>query len=518
MDTTNNYFYYLNFCIMKKVLALALLALSFSAMAVAQTNEASTDVNQYGQKVESLPVSAQVQDGILVFQNKEANYKMWFDVRLQADAAGFFGAPEYADKIGSGMSLRRTRFAVKAQLDENWYGEFDTDWTSGIPEIKDAIIAYTGIKGLEIKAGNFKENFSIQRNTTSRYLVFMERPMVTSLAPSRHLGINARYAHNLFWLSAGVFGPELKDAEAMGFMQDYNKDWGMSEGLSYTGKAVIRPINNKDASLHIGAAYSYRMPKTTQFKVKDFEELVDDEDENPEILAAIEDGQFEPLDFFGTAMDARNSTDINRKKYVNSGDLIGVDHEIAWTAELAGHYKGLRYEAAYITRTAHMNPEVNAFVYGDEGFKTFTGDGWYVQASYLLFGGTQAYDSNGAKYTRTTAGQDWGDLELAARFQTMDLNDAVFNEEGDFVSGITGGKANMYELGLNYYPTQNVKIVLNYAFTDQDKYANGKGEDKGKFMVGLDKDGEPTKKSSKVVGDKEGVDYHMLALRLQIAF
>ena len=498
---------------------MSLLALSASIAAFAQEAKTEVDVNQYGQEVKALPVQAQVQDGILVFQNKNANYKMWFDVRVQADAAVFFGAPDYADKIGNGMSIRRSRFAVKAQLNKNWYGELDTDWTSGLPELKDAYVAFTGVPGLEVKAGNFKENFSIQRNTTSRYLVFMERPMVTSLAPSRHLGLNVRYAHKWFWASAGVFGPELKDSEAQGFMEDYNKDFGMNEGLSYTGKLVFRPINTKDASLHIGGAFSYRNPKTTQFKFKDFEEILDNEEhEYDDLLAAIDNKEISDLDVVGAAMDSRNSTNINRKKYVNSGDLIGVDHETAWTVELAGHWKGLRYEGAYIARTAHMNPIVNKAVYGKKGFDTFTGDGWYVQASYMLFGGTQAYDSDGAKYTRTTAGKNWGDLELAARFQTMDLNDAIFDADGKFQSGITGGKANMYELGLNYYPCKNVKIVLNYSFIDQDKYANGKGADKGKFMVGLDKDGEPTKKSSEVVSAQQGVDYHMLALRFQVAF
>ena len=503
---------------MKKLFLLSALAM-MSFAATAQPEEAATEVNQYGQTVKATPVDATVQDGILVFQNKAANYKMWFDVRVQADAAVFFGAPEYADKIGSGMSIRRSRFAVKAQLDKNWYGELDTDWTSGVPEIKDAYVAFTGVDGLEIKAGNFKENFSIQRNTTSRYLVFMERPMVTSLAPSRHLGINVRYAHKYFWASAGVFGPELKDSEAQGFMEDYNKDFGMSEGLSYTGKIVARPINNKDASLHIGAAFSYRNPKTTQFKFKDFEEILENPDgDYDDLIAAIEEGKITDLDVVGTAMDSRNSTNINRKKYVNTGDqLIGVNHETAWTAEIAGHWKGLRYEGAYIARTAHMDPIVNQAIYGDKGFKTFTGDGWYVQASYMLFGGTQAYDSDGAKYTRTTSGKSWGDLELALRYQTMDLNDGVV-KDNKVVKGVMGGKADMYELGLNYYPTKNVKIALNYGYIDQDKYANGKGKDKGKFHVGLDKDGEPTKKASEVVGKKEGVDYQMLSLRFQVAF
>ena len=55
---------------MKKVFLLSLFTLCASMAAFAQ----EADVNQYGQKVTSTPVSAAVQDGILVFQNKEANY------------------------------------------------------------------------------------------------------------------------------------------------------------------------------------------------------------------------------------------------------------------------------------------------------------------------------------------------------------------------------------------------------------------------------------------------------------
>ena len=179
---------------MKRLLSVMTLALAVSFAVNAQERESvETDVNQYGQVVKTVPVQGTLQDGILVFQNKKQNYKMWFDIRVQADAAVYFGAPDFCAKqidgkdnnshIGNGMSIRRARFAVKAQLDKNWYGEIDTDWTSGIPEIKDAIVAFNGVPGLELKAGNFKESFSIQRNTTSRYLMFMERPMVCSLAP-----------------------------------------------------------------------------------------------------------------------------------------------------------------------------------------------------------------------------------------------------------------------------------------------------------------------------------------------
>ena len=92
---------------MKKVF-ISFFALIASIAAFAQEAE----VNQYGQKVNSLPIDATVQDGILVFQNNEANYKMWFDVRVQGDAAVFFGYDKNLTQIGNGMLMRRTRFAV----------------------------------------------------------------------------------------------------------------------------------------------------------------------------------------------------------------------------------------------------------------------------------------------------------------------------------------------------------------------------------------------------------------------
>lgn len=474
---------------MKKTL-LSLALVLFAASAFAEEPTKQTEVNQYGQTVESIPVEASVQDGILVFQNKKQNYKMWFDVRIQADAAVYFGAPEFCAKeldgksntshIGNGMSIRRARFAVKAQLSKNWYGEIDTDWTSGLPELKDAYLAFNGVEGLEIKAGNFKENFSLSRNTTSRYLMFMERPMVTSLAPSRHLGLNVKYAYNWLWLSAGVFGPELKSAEELTYMEDGNKDYGYNEGLSYTGKVVFRPVLKDNASLHIGGAFSYRNPKLTST-----------------------DG------YFVGRYSSRNSTNINRKKYLDTNDVKGLDHELAWTVELAGHYEFLRFESAFIARGMYLDQAVNPK-------PAQWAQGWYAEAGFLLFGGSQNYDAGGAKYTRTTSERKWGNLELTARYEYCDFNTGDLFNFNAADSDILGGSAEAVAIGLNYYPIKNVKIMLNYQYNNNDRYANAKGNS----YVGYDLSGAPTKNPSKVVAPdgKAGVDYHMLALRFQVAF
>ena len=439
----------------------------------AATAQQRVKYNQYGVQVKSDRLDVEAQDGILVLESPASGYKLWFDIRAQADGAVFFGAPDYADKIGNGVQIRRARFAVKGQIDEKWYGEFDMDLANGLAELKDAIVRYTGVPNLDLQVGNFKENFSIQRNTTSRYLQFMERPMVCSaLTPSRHIGINAKYAKNWLWFSTGLFSQVIAGQEEWTNVADNNKDFGRNSGYAWTTKLVVRPLYKLDnASLHIGAAYSYRTTTTD--------------------MATGEWGTYRA--------SARNSTSINRKKYLDTNNLPGFDHNNLWTVELAGHWGGLRYEAAYIGDNVHFKPDA-----ADPETKNF--NGWYAQAGYLLFGGKQRYDSNGGKYTKVERAHDWGDVELCARYETCNLN----------FGNVFGGASEAYTLGLNYWVNENVKMQLNYPFNNNDRYATGKG----KLNVGLDSNGKPTKDFTKVATatGKAGVDYHMVAFRFEIDF
>ena len=72
---------------MKKLFLLSALAM-MSFAATAQPKEAAAEVNQYGQTVKATPVDATVQDGILVFQNKAANYKMWLTTTWKEISSG----------------------------------------------------------------------------------------------------------------------------------------------------------------------------------------------------------------------------------------------------------------------------------------------------------------------------------------------------------------------------------------------------------------------------------------------
>ncbi len=448
-------------------LTIAVCCMAFSA--VAQEKQ----YNQYGVQVDIDPLVAEAQDGILVLRSKgDSGYKIWFDNRVQTDAAVFFGAPDWADEISSGFSIRRARFALKTQIDKNWYGEVDLDMADGEFELKDAIIRYTGIKHLQLQVGNFKEFFSIQRNNSSRYLLFMERPMVCSaLAPSRHLGFNANYTNNGIWLNLGIHGQAVAGAEERGYVEESSKGKGPDEGVSYTLKGIWQPGWNKEGwGLHIGAAASYRTPKTSD-------------------------------ETFGKARySTRNSTAINRKKYIDTGDF-DFHHRLLYTAELAGYWGGFRGEAVYMGNTTFLP---------DKSSRSFWG--WYAQGGYLLFGGTQRYDTAGAKFTRVKRGQKWGDLELCGRVEYINLNADAKLAAAD--QKIMGGSAMAYAVGLNYYVTDHVKVQLNWQYNDNDRFCSGKGN---KFFCGVDDTGAPTRNPYYTKG-KAGVDYHMVSMRFEIDF
>ncbi|MDR2292726.1 MAG: hypothetical protein LBE11_04545, partial [Prevotellaceae bacterium] len=279
--------------------------------------------NQYGVEVEYFPLKAESQNNILVIENREKGFKFWLDNRVQMDGATYFGIPDGYTKMAGGVSLRRVRMAVKSQINKDWYGEVDLNFSNGVFELEDAIVHYTGLKNFEFYAGNFKEDFSMEETTTSRYTTFIERAMVVStFAPGRHVGISARWHRNWLRASLGVSWQLVDNANTRLNVEEYNKI-GKGIGPNYTAKIVFMPWESQlDYGLHLGYNISYRSAKK-----------VDDNVSGTEPDARGYEGNY-----FST----RNTTAINRIKYI-SAEYYGVKYDMLHGFELAGYYKGFRF-------------------------------------------------------------------------------------------------------------------------------------------------------------------------------
>ena len=422
-------------------------------------------INQYGQEVKATPLSTEAQDGFIKWFSEDGNYKMWMDNRVQLD--GYMFSSDAFNKLGNGFTIRRMRFAIKAEFWKNWYGEIDLDFESSETEIKDAYLKYTpDSKKWNLKAGHFKEGYGMETTTTSRYLTFMERSFSSKFDPSRHLGFQANYFGNNILLIGGLHFNTVGDAEEVGFTKDHNKKDGMDEGYSVTGRAVWAPINEADKLLHLGVAGTYRTPKTHW-----------------------EDGAYR--------ISTRSHSAVNRKKFLDTDDIAGVDNVTGYTFELAGKLNGIMMQGEYKVHNVNMIEGVDASF-----------EGYYLQVAHLLMGGRHNYNKPEGEFTRITQGSDKGDIELAFRYDYIDLN--------DFEAGIYGGSAEGYTLGLNYYVNPNIKFVANYTYHNHDRFANGKG----KLFVGHDADGNLTTDWSLVTEaeGKAGDDYGQFSVRLEVNF
>ncbi len=458
--------------------AACMLCLSAPLFAQIQVAEVSKDtslrIDQYGNIVTRTPLNVERRSGLLVFESKNQEYRFWLDLRAQADGAVFFSKDNF-NEIGNGAMIRRARAGFKAYLTKRWYAELDLDFAGSSIELKDVILQYRfhndkdGILDVGgIKAGNFKESFSMEATTTSRYLTFLERPMaVNAFAPSRHLGVQGFYNWKFLTGFAGIHFQDIGDSEVVAFSQAHNKDEGTSEGYSYTGKLVVMPFYNKaDYGLHLGGAFSYRTPKT-----------------DAEIANSVR-------------YSTRNETSINRKKYVDTDNITDVDHMLLGGAEAAAYYKGFKVQSEYIWNSVHRY----------NNLETEKQHGFYVFGSAMLFGGRYSYDPAEAEFGQPKRGKKWGDLEAAFRYDYINMNG----------TNIMGGASEAYTVGLNYYPTVNLKFMLNYTYINNDRYANGKG----KYNVGHDVSGNLTP-NYKVIVEPEGQggdDYGFLALRIQVSF
>jgi phosphate-selective porin OprO/OprP len=292
---------------------------------------------------------------------------------------------------------------------------------------------------------------------------------VNAFAPSRHIGLAATYQKNWLLFIGGIHFQKVDDLEERIFSKDNNKDFGMDEGYSLTGRLVFNPFyKDLEKGLHFGLAGSYRTPKT-----------------DAEVAGTLR-------------YDTRSLSSINRKKYIDT-DLMGnIDYATLGGLEFAGYYKNLRFQSEYLMSDVHRT----------EGLPTEKFDGWYAFGSVILFGGRYQYNLPEGEFTQIKRGRSWGDFELAFRYDYLSLN--------SHMDQIMGGAGEGYTLGLNYYANNNVKIMLNYAFINHDRYASGKN----KLFVGYDADGNLTRNPKHVVDEmgEAGEDYHMLSVRFEIAF
>jgi len=316
--------------------------------------------------------------------------------RVQADAAAYGGEPD----MGDGTEIRRARLYLQGTMYNDWGYKLQYDFIdTGSAGIKDAYLTYTGFDNLELKAGNFKDPFSLQEQTSSKFISFMERGLPSAFAAGRHIGVMTSTAHKHWTLAGGLFGDTVS-----------TKGGADDEGWGAGTRATWAPINNKAEVVHLGLGLNYRETGgTNQVRFKQQAE---------------------------SHLSGISIVDTDVIDAVNDFYKVGAE-----VATVQGPFSA---QAEYITTSVSRDTG------SDLDF-----DGWYAQAGYFLTGESRNY-KNG-KFGGITPKASVGDggigaWEMALRYSTVDLSDA----------DIDGGEADSVTLGLNWYPTPTLRFSANY--------------------------------------------------------
>jgi phosphate-selective porin OprO/OprP len=331
-------------------------------------------------------------------------FKLKFGGRIQADYT-FADADASLGSVEDGFEFRRARLFFSGTIYERFEFKAQYDFNSDGPEFKDV---YIGIKNDwgSVRFGHYKEYFSLEELTSSKYLAFLERSLpIQAFSPSRNSGIGFHGDNgDKFNWGIGAF----YDSDDFGVSTD-------EDNVNITGRIAFRPLyEDKGARMfHIG-------------------------------LSATQKDRASSIRF-----RARPEAHLTGR-FVDTG-TFAADSATIFDLELAAVANSFWFAGEYVTA------DVDTPFGSDPSF-----DGYYVQAGYYLTGEHRRYKTSSGAFDRQKPKENFlkdggrGAWELAFRFSSLDLNDGL----------ISGGEQEDWTLGVNWYPNPATRQKINWVHAD----------------------------------------------------
>jgi phosphate-selective porin OprO/OprP len=242
------------------------------------------------------------------------------DLMLDHDIfdAGFL---EEGDSSEKRSEIRRAGLSFKTELMDDWKAKIKLDFSGDNIELKDAYINYKGLNWADIIIGKQKEGFGLEKLSSARSAVMIERSLVTSaLAPGRSLGINLSGGETQYNWQLGYFQPDDNESAS-----------------AITGRFAWLPWRKENELLHIGFAFSERDLDDNEFRVNEQMEVHTSDSliEGTKILANKQSLQgiellWQQAGFTALAEWQQASvTDINKVEYEYNGGYLQMSYQLS---------------------------------------------------------------------------------------------------------------------------------------------------------------------------------------------
>lgn len=315
-------------------------------------------------------------------------------------------------------NVRRARLALVVDYDFDWRVRASGDFGK-FAGLRDLFVEYRGWP-VHLAGGRMVEPFGLLQGGSSG-AALMERPQPTALGPGYGLGVQGNYAGRRWGVTLGAFDATQNSIELGGRSEE-----------AVTGRLTGAVFRAQDALLHLGLNVSRR----------------DSGDGLAQFDAIPETTLLTGYNTQSLIFEADSSSPGSNRYWI-----YGV--ETAWqvgSLMLQGEYLKTRFDDAN-TRNPFTN-QLEPIPSPDYG-------GYYLEAAWALTGEVRDYSTRrgvfGNIYPRAPFGAGGsGAFEVAVRGSVTDFRYDIRYH------GPTGDHGQVGSAGINWYPTDTTKAMLNF--------------------------------------------------------
>lgn len=406
---------------------------------------------QIREQIEAEPTVA-LANGRPTLSTPDGNFKFALRSVVQFDAAKYDQDPLRADnELSSGTNFRRVRFGFDGTAYKDWNFALWGEWGGSGGEtaaLNQAWLEYAGWKPfgltepLRFRAGAWATPTGLEDATSNTDGVFLERPAIAELV--RNLaGGDGRSGVGVFargqrWYAGAVLTGKL---------------WGtanpqeFSQQSGFILRAAYNVLHGEDYDAHLGVSYQGIL--------------------EPADTAAG------PTETQAVRLQERPELRVSGTRLVDTG-AINSNGLQALGLEAGASWKNLYAAGEWF----QIDVDRRAPSPFDPSFS-----GWYFQGAWTITGERHPWSSvnggfNGVRPNSpfSLAKSSWGAWELAARYSVLDLNDHDGGPGAPPPSGgIRGGDQKITTVGLNWYPNNVVRFLLDYQWVNVDRLSSTGG-------------------------------------------
>lgn len=339
------------------------------------------------------------------------NFKILPSGRVLIDGALYTSPEKYMFK--DGMAIPEARLGAKMYYGK-WSSWIDVGIAYGKVGLRNMWIQYDFNPHNSIRVGNFLQPFGYQSPTTANNKPTFEQPIASALfTPGLQLGVMYTY------LNPSIYSASSLHMESSALTNVMNYPMFNQQGYTFLTRFVWRQKEsgiNERPILQGGISFGFSSPERR---------LVNDID--------VHDG-FTNSAAFPTKVSTETALSV----------VVGnAKNRFKLSPELLLAYKRVALESQYFFQTISRRNNLNAF----------NSQSAYVTFRSILIGGDYSYDSSIAHLVHPKKNA----LEIVADYNYAKLSDAK--------AGLYGGRANSFNVTLNYYFNPYITARLNYSYT-----------------------------------------------------